>query len=84
MNIDIWDKRIIHKLHLNIKSVIIEKRTYAWWEKSNIENRIRLGCNFTFTLFNLFTENTLGNLREEEIEGIQINGMLVYYISLCG
>ncbi|XP_025406672.1 uncharacterized protein LOC112680706 [Sipha flava] len=76
INIDFKDRRIIHKLYLNEKAVITDKRSKAW-EEANIEKGVRQGCNLSPTLFNLYIENTLKQLREEKNGGIKINGMLV-------
>lgn len=73
INIDIKDRRIIHKLCLNEKAVITDKRSRSW-EEANIEKGVRQGCNLSPTLFNLYIENTLKQLREDEIGGIKING----------
>ncbi|KAF0761648.1 Retrovirus-related Pol polyprotein LINE-1 [Aphis craccivora] len=76
INIDIKDRRIIHKLNLNKKVVITDKRSKSW-EEANIEKGVRQGCNLSPTLFNQYIENTLKQLREDEIGVIKINGMLV-------
>jgi len=76
INIDPKDGRIIRKLYLNEKAVITDKGSKSW-EEANIEKGIRQGCNLSPTLFNLYVENTLKKLREKEIGGIKINGMLV-------
>lgn len=78
--IDIKDKRIIHKLYLNEKDMITDKRSKSQ-EEANIEKGVRQGCNLSPTLFNLYIENTLKKLREDEIGGIKINDMLVQMLS---
>ncbi|KAL4135344.1 hypothetical protein QTP88_006959 [Uroleucon formosanum] len=74
INIDIKDRRIIHKLYLNEKADKITDKRSKSWEEANIEKRVRQGCNLSPTLFNVYIENTLKQLREDEIGGIKING----------
>lgn len=76
INIDIKNRRIIHKLYLNEKAVITVKESKSQ-EEAKIEKEVRQECNLSPTIFNLYIENTLKDLRVEEIRGIKMNDKLV-------
>jgi hypothetical protein len=62
---------------------VIKEKGSKSWKEANIEKRVRQGCKLSPTLFNLYIENTLNQLREEEIWGIKINAMLVQILHVA-
>lgn len=76
IHIDTNDRRIIQMLYLNEKAVTSDKKCKSW-EEANIEKGVRQGCNLSPTLFNLYMEAALTELREKSIGGIRVNGMLI-------
>lgn len=75
IGIDFKDKRLIHKLYINEKAVV--KGEYDTYEEPKVQKGVRQGWNLSPTLFNLYIEEALKDLREEGIGGIKISGMLV-------
>jgi len=45
--------------------------------ETKITKGVRQGCNLSPSLFNLYVEETLKEVRKENIGGIKVNGMLV-------
>jgi len=73
IGIDFKDKRLIHKLYINEKAVI--KGEFDTYKEVKVQKGLRQGCNLSPTLFNLYIEKTLKDLREQDIGGIKIGGM---------
>jgi len=67
INIYTKDRKIIQMLYLNEKAAISDKECKSW-EEANIEKGVRQGCNLSPTLFNLYIEEALKELRENVLE----------------
>jgi len=72
IGIDFKDKRLIHKLYINKKAVI--KGEYDTYEEAKVRKGVKQVCNLSPILFNLYTEEELKDLREEDIGSIKISG----------
>lgn len=70
------DRSLIHKLYVNERTVIRgENEVY---EETEIWKRVRQGSsNLSPTLFNLYIEKALKDLRDQNMGGIKVNGILV-------
>jgi len=73
---DYNDRKIIHNLYINEIAVIKAEKGNNQVE-AKIAKGVKQGCNLSPTLFNLYTEEALKEIRKENIEGVKIGGILV-------
>ncbi|VVC32495.1 Reverse transcriptase domain [Cinara cedri] len=81
VDIDFKDKRLIHKLYINEKAVV--KGEFDAYEEAKVQKGVRQECNLSPTLFNLYIEQVLKDLRYEDIKGIKIGGILVQMLQFA-
>jgi len=71
IEIDYNDRKIIHNLYINEIAVIKAEKGNNQVE-AKIVKGVRQGCNLSPTLFNLYIEEALKEIRKENIGGILV------------
>lgn len=77
VGIDIKDRNILHAIYKNQKAEIkINFTTKA----ANIQKRVRQGCPLSPSLFNVYVEQAIRDIKQklkEQIKGVVIGGILI-------
>jgi len=80
IGIDYYDRKIIHNLYINEIAVIKAEKGNNQVE-AKIFKGVRQGCNLSPTLFNLYIEEALKEIRKENIGGVKIGGIRKFCVS---
>lgn len=75
---DYNDRNITYNLYIN--EIIKAEKDNNQEVRPKFQERVRQGCNFSPTLFDLNKEKILKEVKIKNIEGVKIGGMLVQYL----